>query len=66
MLIHTVLDLEKVLKKDVEVREKTQVSVGSAVMVLKQRGEHYYIDRLLSTNPNDYLLEPLQPGRQVY
>lgn len=68
MVLYTVIPLENVLgEDDAEIGEVLTVNVGGVnATVRPDAGGYGVVERLLSTNPEDYLKSELAPGARVW
>ncbi len=67
MILYTVLDVESCLRDEKEeVPQYEEVLVDSVPVLVKRHGTDIaIIDRVLSTNPTDFLNPDLSPGTRV-
>lgn len=66
-VLYTPYDIAMVLGNQEQAAEKTrEVQVSDEVMLVVAETESgYRVKRLLSTNPNAYLLPQFQPGQKI-
>ncbi|MEZ4357213.1 MAG: YlzJ-like family protein [Eubacteriales bacterium] len=67
MILYTIFDVKKIMEKR-EAKEKTRyyLSRGGVCLVVDKRNDKYYLNRIISTNPNDYLNPEMQPGKVIF
>ena len=67
MILYTIFDIKKVMEKR-ETKEKTRyyLSEDGVCMVVDKRNGKFYLNRIISTNPNDYINPEMQPGKVIF
>ncbi|HWJ78114.1 MAG TPA: YlzJ-like family protein [Niallia sp.] len=67
MIMYTMMPEELIFPINQEVYEKQQVIQynGIPLLVAKTENYEYEVIRVLSTDPNHYLHEPIQPGTKI-
>jgi hypothetical protein len=68
MVLYTVIPVESVLgEDDFELSEEIMVNISGVNALVRPDGNGYgTIDRLVSTNPDDFLNQDLAPGRTLW
>lgn len=65
-MFYTIYPLELMLEEEVSPPARVELSVGGRLIVAAQAADGgLTLERLLSTDPNDYLNPTLQPGATV-
>lgn len=64
MLLYTIVPQEVIFEGMVKDDDTTykQINYMGCEMIVKDSGDKYIVERLLSTDPQDYLNEKFQPG----
>lgn len=67
MILYTIFDIKKVMEK-IETKGKTRyyLSKDGVCLVVDKRNDKYYLNRIISTNPNDYINPEMQPGKVIF
>ncbi|MBB6449252.1 hypothetical protein HNR44_001201 [Geomicrobium halophilum] len=62
MIIYTPLPLSDVLAEDNDIEVKYKETTSGTVKLQKNEEGAWIVDRLVSSNPNDFLHDDYQPG----
>lgn len=62
MCLYTIVPEELIFKQEIEKTELREINYSGAQLLVKLKGDSYEVERVISTDPADFLNNSISPG----